>query len=119
MSYGMNWRLTLHSISESQYKYRFKKWDWKKNISSAKKQKIIEYSQTRAQMGKSTVVRYKGKQVDARKLRREVKSIKRGEEDFIVPNTMSRPPAWLRSSGPVFGSSMYESNHLWKSILTW
>ena len=59
--------------SESQYKYHFRKWGWKKNIPAAKKNAIIGRGQTRAALGKSTVATFKGKQVDPKKLRRQAK----------------------------------------------
>jgi hypothetical protein len=59
--------------SEPQYKYKFKSWKWKKNISSTKKAQICEVVQTRAALGKSGIVKYKGKEVDEKKLRRYTK----------------------------------------------
>jgi hypothetical protein len=77
--------------SESQYKYRFKGWDWKRNIPASKKQKINEYRQSRAQLGKSTTVSYKGRPVDDRQLRRQAKKATRVEMTLAAPET----PAFL------------------------
>ena len=77
--------------SESQYKYRFKGWDWKRNIPASKKQKINEYCQSRAQLGKSTTVSYKGRPVDDRQLRRQAKKATRVKMTLTAPET----PAFL------------------------
>lgn len=77
--------------NESQYKYRFKGWDWKRNITASKKQKINEYCQSRAQLGKSTTVSYKGRPVDDRQLRRQAKKATRVKMTLAAPET----PAFL------------------------
>src|SRR5438876_2569032 len=73
--------LTSHlPTSESQYKYQFsRKWGWKKSIPASKKAAICERGQTRAALGKSTVVKYKGKEVDSKKIRRHAKEAARKE----------------------------------------
>jgi hypothetical protein len=45
----------------------------KKSIPAAKKSAMVDILQTRASAGKSTVMTYKGKQVDLKKLRRVMK----------------------------------------------
>jgi hypothetical protein len=67
----------LHS--ESQYKRQFGVWKLKKNISALKKTAICESVHTRAQMGKSSLVKYKGQNVDPEKLRRLLKTKRRRE----------------------------------------
>ncbi|KAE8448090.1 hypothetical protein EG329_009855 [Mollisiaceae sp. DMI_Dod_QoI] len=54
--------------SEAQYKHKFKSWKWKKNISAAKKAQICRVVQTRAVLGESMIVKYKGKEIDGKKL---------------------------------------------------
>jgi hypothetical protein len=49
-------------------------WKWKKNIPTPKKAALCESMQTRAQLGKLTVARYKGQDVDIKKLRRHLKT---------------------------------------------
>jgi hypothetical protein len=63
--------------SDTQYKYQFKKWGFKKNIQSSEKQSLIQIGQERAKLGKSTMVTYKGKPIASRKLHREVKKLAR------------------------------------------
>ncbi|KAL9068881.1 MAG: hypothetical protein Q9157_006351 [Trypethelium eluteriae] len=76
--------------NESQYKYQFRvKWGWKKSISSSKKVRIVERGQQRAAGGKPTVVIYKGRQVDPKKLRRFIKEIFR-EVGPLVPVSHDR-----------------------------
>ncbi|KAF2176616.1 hypothetical protein K469DRAFT_678410 [Zopfia rhizophila CBS 207.26] len=78
--------------NESQYKYRFNKvWGWKRNISASKKQKINEYCQSRAQLGKPTTVFYKGKPVDDRQLRRQAKKATRMKMTLAAPEIPAFP----------------------------
>ena len=65
--------------SEAQYKYRFKKWEWKKNVPATKKAAIVERGQTRAALGKSTIATFQGREVDSKKLRRHAKEALRKE----------------------------------------
>lgn len=74
--------------SESQYKYQFKSWGWKKSIPAAKKAQMCEIGQTRANTGKSTVLKYKGQEVDQNKLRRYAKVATR--KDLVLKPGMSR-----------------------------
>ena len=87
--------------SESQYKYRFKVWGWKRNISVSKKQKINEYCQSRAQLGKSTIVSYKGRPVDDRQLRRQAKKATRVKMALAAPETPAFPINALGSRNPI------------------
>lgn len=63
--------------SESQYKRQFGIWKFKKNIPTPKKTAICDAVHTRAQMGKSSLVKYKGQDVDPGKIRRLVKTKRR------------------------------------------
>ncbi|KAF2101321.1 hypothetical protein NA57DRAFT_53297 [Rhizodiscina lignyota] len=62
-----------------QYKYRFNKWGWKKNIPTTKKKAILEFSQSSAQSGNLRAVKYKGRPVEPKKLRRYVRSFQKEE----------------------------------------
>lgn len=78
----------LFLCSEPQYKRRFGTWKLRKNISTAKKTAIYEKLHTRAQLGKSSLVTYKGQDVDPGKFRRLVKTKKRqsvGMGTFMGP----------------------------------
>lgn len=80
------WLFAFHSVgaiacqyvsspsSEHQYKHRIKKWKLKKNIPTPKKAALCKSIQTRTQLGKSTVARYKGQNVDTKTLRRHLKT---------------------------------------------
>lgn len=64
------------TFSVNTYKYYInKKWKLKRNIPASKKTAILNHLQTRASIGRQTVVKYKGKTVDQKKLRRHCKSI--------------------------------------------
>ncbi|KAI9690498.1 MAG: hypothetical protein M1822_009461 [Bathelium mastoideum] len=70
--------------NESQYKYRFfKKWGWKRNVPKTKKKQIVELGQSRALIGKSTTATYKGKPVDPKKLRRQMKDSYRASGSLV------------------------------------
>jgi hypothetical protein len=61
--------------SDHQYKHHFRKWKVKKNIPASKKRQIWELHRRRTQDGKpSAVVKFKGKDVDQKKLERQRKS---------------------------------------------
>ena len=64
---------------ETQYKYHFRKWKWKKNLSASKKEALCGIRHTRAERGKSTVFRSEllGKDVEEKKLRRYLKETTR------------------------------------------
>ena len=61
-------------ISESHYKYQIKKWGLKRSTSKAKKEAIYRVVKSRAQNGKSSVIRNKGRDFDAKNFARYVKS---------------------------------------------
>ena len=63
--------------SESQYKYRIKKWKLKKSTSTSKKAAIYQVIQTRAQLGKSSAITRGGQEIDTKNLRRYLKTEKR------------------------------------------
>ena len=75
-------------LSESQYKYQFKSWGWKKSIPASKKEQMIGIEHTRAALGKSTVIKYKGQEVDPNKLRRYAKMASR--KDVVLKPRMSQ-----------------------------
>lgn len=72
------------SDRESQYKYHFKKWKWKRNMSTSKKEALCKIRNTRTVAGRSTRFEYQGKIVEEKKLRRHMK------------NNMRKGPAMLR-----------------------
>ncbi|KAF8853073.1 hypothetical protein BDZ45DRAFT_599053 [Acephala macrosclerotiorum] len=86
--------------SESQYKHRFKSWKWKKNISTAKKGQICEAIQTRAAIGRSVIVKYKGVEIDQRKLRRYAKGRLREQAALAFPDGIM-PPSTFREVSPI------------------
>lgn len=71
------WRLYANPnclSSEAQFKYQFnKKWGWKKSIPSSTKEAILKIAHTRAAAGKLTLVKYKNKEIDLKKIRRHAK----------------------------------------------
>ena len=61
--------------SEHQYKYHInKKWKLKKNLPAPKKAALYQHIQTRAQLGKASVITRGGKNVDTKNLRRYLKT---------------------------------------------
>ena len=101
--------LILFTASDAQYKYHFKKWGWKKSLSSVKKESIIKATQTRANAGKSTAAKLQGREVDKKKLRRYLKSsIRKSTEDFASSVAMDVDRSIGLYSGPSFilGDSM-------------
>jgi hypothetical protein len=62
-----------------QYKYRFDKWGWKKSMSSTTKARIVGKSQQRLDTGRNTVVKYKKRDIDSRKLIRSEKLAQKNE----------------------------------------
>ena len=78
-------------FSEPQYKYQFKRWGWKKSIPASKKAQMCDIGQTRANLGKGTVMKYKGKEVDENKLRRFAKMATR--KDAVLNPGISRGKA--------------------------
>ncbi|KAH8786356.1 hypothetical protein F5882DRAFT_497061 [Hyaloscypha sp. PMI_1271] len=73
---------------ESQYKYQFKTWGWKKNVPATKKAQMCEIERTRASLGKSTVMKYKGQDLDLNKLRRYAKMASR--KYVVLPASRSQ-----------------------------
>jgi len=73
----------------------------KKNISAANKAQICEVVQTRAALGKSTIVKYKGKEVDEKKLRRYAKGRRREQLVLRSPAQHTEYPG-----GGIINSSM-------------
>jgi hypothetical protein len=58
---------------ETQYKRQFGIWKWRKNVPTSTKAAMCDIIQTRAQLGKATKVKYKGQDLDSKKLRRFAK----------------------------------------------
>ncbi|PVH95956.1 hypothetical protein DM02DRAFT_689112 [Periconia macrospinosa] len=70
-----------------QYKHRFKKWQWKKNIPKSKMAEMTNQLESRAMAGKSgTVINYQGRQVGPQKMRRFMKERKRETEQQMTFN---------------------------------
>jgi CTP-dependent riboflavin kinase len=93
--------------SESQYKYQFKTWGWKKNVPATKKAQMCEIERTRASLGKSTVMKYKGQDLDPNKLRRYAKMASR--KDVVLPASRSQglsDGGFFNSQHPL-GNTMY------------
>ena len=69
----------LIPFREPQYKYHFRKWKWKKNISTPKKEAMCGIRHSRAEIGKATVFRSEllGKNIEEKKLRRYLKETTR------------------------------------------
>ena len=59
--------------SKHQFKYHIRQWKLKKSISKKAKGKMYQIIEHRAALGKSTLIEYKGKTVDGRKLVRHAK----------------------------------------------
>ncbi len=94
--------------SEPQYKYQFKSWGWKRSIPASKKAQMCDIGQTRANLGKSTVMHYKGQEVDQNKLRRYAKAAIR--KDIVFNPGMSRGRALdegLFTSQHPLGNTVY------------
>ncbi|KAL8741567.1 MAG: hypothetical protein Q9190_005838 [Brigantiaea leucoxantha] len=56
-----------------QYKYRFGKWGWKKNVPAKVTAKVCNIRRARAKEGKRSTIEYKGKVVENKQLRRYLK----------------------------------------------
>jgi hypothetical protein len=81
----------------------------KKSIPAAKKSAMCDILQTRAQMGKSTVMTFKDKHVDLKKLRRVMKEHAR-QQIIMRPVTSSLDEGASISSHTIvpFGNTMYD-----------
>lgn len=96
--------------SESQYKRQFGTWKLNKNIPTPKKTAICDAVYTRAQMGKSSLVKYKGQDVDPGKLRRLAKTKRRQDirmEIFMSPECGDNES--LSGHSLQYGNRMYAS----------
>lgn len=80
------YKLTLLEISEPSYRYHFKQWGWTKNVSSSRKNHILQRTTARALQGKSTTAVVAGRKVDGRILRRQAKANAR-QELFILESS--------------------------------
>ncbi|KAE9370227.1 hypothetical protein N431DRAFT_468295 [Stipitochalara longipes BDJ] len=94
--------------NEPQYKYQFKSWGWKKSIPASKKAQMCDIGQTRANLGKSTVIKYKGQEVDQNKLRRYVKMTTRKDVGLNPGMSRGRPSdEGLFTSQHPFGNTVF------------
>ncbi|KAF8246419.1 hypothetical protein K440DRAFT_662174 [Wilcoxina mikolae CBS 423.85] len=89
--------------SEPQYKYKFKKWNIKKNIPSTKKKAMWDTYKERKKIGKSTKFIYEGKEVSTQKLSRWMKDKGKfpSPEPAVSPENGNSPLA----SGQMFAPS--------------
>lgn len=82
--------IVLHStdvVSVRQYKYHLKKWDISKSISSSVKDQAIKAIRKRVRDGETVGgVRYKGEEVDKKRLRRYLDDQRRLSQDFRFSN---------------------------------
>ncbi|KAL9608829.1 MAG: hypothetical protein Q9167_006347 [Letrouitia subvulpina] len=103
----------------SQYRYRFKKWGWKKNIPSRKKAKMCDIRQNRAKAGKQTSLEHEGKIVEVKRLRRYLKETTR--RDVAQKDIGDRGNGWKLITGTSFqpGSSITNLENHAQSFLNW
>ena len=93
--------------SESQYKYQIKKWELKKNTSTAKKVAIYNVLKSRAQLGKSSAITHNGQVLETKNLRRYLKKEARRELVLHpVPTQATESPHFLSSRMAQFGNGM-------------
>jgi hypothetical protein len=81
--------IMLRSDSETQYKRQFGIWNLKRALPTTKKEKIMAALETRAQQGKSSVVRHQGK-VEVKKVRRYMKE--QARRDISIWTSISSGP---------------------------
>jgi hypothetical protein len=81
--------IMLRSGSETQYKRQFGIWNLKRALPTAKKVKIMETLETRAQQGKPSVVKHQGK-VEVQKVRRYMKE--QARRDISIWTSISSGP---------------------------
>lgn len=85
-------REEVNLLSANQYKYQFKKWKWKRNISSKMKAALAGQIQSRAEAGKRFGhISYQGKSVEMKKIRRHLKEAMRQEPQDMVLQGGSTP----------------------------
>ncbi|KAI1110727.1 hypothetical protein F5Y14DRAFT_427680 [Nemania sp. NC0429] len=74
-----------------QYKYHFKKWDTPKSVSSAVKDQAIQILGKRARDGASSRgIRYKGVEIDKKKLRRHIDDQQRNTDFKMITSVFGR-----------------------------
>ncbi|MCJ1441074.1 MAG: hypothetical protein MMC23_001560 [Stictis urceolatum] len=76
--------------SETSYKHQFGKWKWKRNIPKRKKMAMSKALETRANAGKESASRFRGKAVDEKKIRRHMKSEMRKDVMIRSPPQIER-----------------------------
>ncbi|KAF2644412.1 hypothetical protein P280DRAFT_504011 [Massarina eburnea CBS 473.64] len=87
---------------ENQYKYHFKKWNWKRNIPSQKKASIATQLESRAKMGKTaSTISFKGRPVEMHKIRRHLKNTSRANLGSMALDRRATEPVLA------FANSMY------------
>lgn len=106
MSSPMTLLICCFPFREPQYKYHFRKWKWKKNISMSKKNEIVRYRQSQAAAGRSTQLEYKGKTVEEKKLRRHLKQTVKRDIAINHPGNMFGDITKLTGSKFLLGNSM-------------
>ena len=73
--------------SPHQYKYQLKKWGITKSVPAAKKEEAIKAIGKRTRDGASTTaVRYKGQEIDKKRIRRHIKNEARQDDDLHLCN---------------------------------
>jgi len=67
---------------ESQLKYRFNQWGWKRKISASKKDKVADKLAARA--GKESALTYKGRNLDLKKIQRHMRDQEKKQQQQLV-----------------------------------
>lgn len=94
--------------SEAHYKYQIKKWKMKKNTSKDKKAAICRVVKSRAQQGKTSVIKRGSKDFDTKNLQRYLKAeAKKAIELQPVSSATVGDPWWSMMSITSFGNMMY------------
>jgi hypothetical protein len=92
-------------LRNTHYKFRFKKWGWKKNIPAKKKAAILDSLETRPGGYRNTTVRFKGRNVDGRRLLRAAKDDHSTEITLFTPEGSVHSPIFhMFPVNPFFGN---------------
>lgn len=75
-------------------------------MSASKKGAVLDIIQRRAQLGKSTVATYQGKEIDSKKLRRQAKQIARDQRSLVAGVSGAAPRGTEGSPPNLFGGRM-------------
>ena len=103
-------RLTYSPFSEASYRYHFKQWGWTKNISSQKKDYILQKAQERALRGKASTAVVAGFKIEGKKLKRRAKSNAR--QEFTILDSAYRRAT---DQSGVFGGFVPFGNRMLRS----